>query len=172
MKQSGGSIAVESEPGRGTQFRVYLPRVEEAIDQATTAPSGPTTAGGSETILLVEDDDAVRELALETLTGHGYVVIPAAGPAEALALAGGHREPIHLLVTDVVMPQLSGRGLAERLTPDRGEMRVLYMSGYTDDAMFRHGVLEAGTPFLQKPFTPQTLLQKVRDVLDRRVATS
>ena len=172
VKQSGGSIEVESEPGRGTRFRVYLPRVDEALDQATPAPSGPAGAGGSETILLVEDDADVRELALETLTGHGYVVIPASGAAEALALAAGHREPIHLLVTDVVMPQISGRGLAERLTPDRGEMRILYMSGYTDDAIFRHGVLEAGTPFLQKPFTPQSLLQKVREVLDRPGATS
>jgi len=172
VKQSGGSIEVESEPGRGTRFRVYLPRVDEALDQATPAPSGPAGAGGSETILLVEDDADVRELALETLTGHGYVVIPASGAAEALALAAGHREPIHLLVTDVVMPQISGRGLAERLTPDRGEMRILYMSGYTDDAIFRHGVLEAGTPFLQKPFTPQSLLQKVREVLDRPEATS
>jgi two-component system, cell cycle sensor histidine kinase and response regulator CckA len=172
VKQSGGSIEVESEPGQGTRFRVYLPRVDEALDQAPPAPSGPVSAGGYETILLVEDDGDVRELALETLTGHGYVVIPAGGAAEALALAAGHREPIHLLVTDVVMPQISGRGLAERLTPDRGEMRILYMSGYTDDAIFRHGVLEAGTPFLQKPFTPQSLLQKVRDVLDRRGTTS
>jgi DNA-binding response OmpR family regulator len=104
----------------------------------------------------------------ETLEGHGYAVIPAAAPAEALRLAGCHAGPIHLLVTDVVMPQLSGRGLAEQLTPARRDLRVLYISGYTDDAIVRHGVLEEGTAFLQKPFPPYTLLVKVREVLDRR----
>ena len=166
VTQSGGSIGVYSEPVVGTTFKVYLPRVDEAVDQMTTA-AAPTLARGSETILLVEDDDEVRALARETLEGHGYVVLPAATPAEALRLAGSHSGPISLLVTDVVLPQLSGRGLAEKLTPDHRDLRVLYMSGYTDDAIVRHGVLAVGTAFLQKPFTPATLLVKVREVLDR-----
>ena len=167
VKQSGGSIGVESEPGQGTTFKVYLPWVDAAVDR-TTPVAAPTLARGSETILLVEDDDEVRALARETLEGHGYTVIPAAAPAEALRLAGSHAGPIHLLVTDVVLPQLSGRGLAERLTPDHRDLRVLYMSGYTDDAIVRHGVLEEGAAFLQKPFTPHTLLSKVREVLDKK----
>jgi PAS domain S-box-containing protein len=166
VKQSGGSISVESAPGEGTTFKVYLPRVDEAVDRPA-ASVAPTLARGSETILLVEDDQEVRALARETLDGHGYVVIPAATPAEALRLASSHAGRIHLLVTDVVLPQLSGRGLAERLMPDHRDLRVLYMSGYTDDAMVRHGVLEEGTVFLQKPFTPATFLMKVREVLDR-----
>jgi two-component system cell cycle sensor histidine kinase/response regulator CckA len=166
VKQSGGSIEIYSEPGQGTTFKVYLPRVDEAVDR-TAAVAAPTLARGSETILLVEDDDEVRALARETLDGHGYAVIPAAAPAEALRLAGSHSGPIHLLVTDVVMPQLSGRGLAEQLTPDHRDLRVLYMSGYAGDAVVRHGVLEEGTAFLQKPFTPDALLRKVREVLDQ-----
>jgi two-component system cell cycle sensor histidine kinase/response regulator CckA len=168
VKQSGGSIGVESEPGQGTTFTVYLPWVDAAVDRIALPMAAPTLARGSETILLVEDEDEVRALARETLEGQGYTVIPATAPAEALRLVGSHVGPIHLLVTDVVMPQLSGRGLAEQLTPDRRDLRVLYMSGYTDDAMVRHGVLEEGTAFLHKPFTPQTLLVKVREVLDRR----
>ena len=166
VKQSGGSIEIYSEPGQGTTFKVYLPRVDEAVDR-TAAVAAPTLARGSETILLVEDDEEVRALARETLDGHGYAVIPAAAPAEALRLAGSHSGPIHLLVTDVVMPQLSGRGLAEQLTPDHRDLRVLYMSGYAGDAVVRHGVLEEGTAFLQKPFTPDALLRKVREVLDQ-----
>jgi two-component system cell cycle sensor histidine kinase/response regulator CckA len=168
VKQSGGSIGVESEPGQGTTFTVYLPRVDAEVDRMATATAAPTLARGSETILLVEDEDEVRALARETLEGHGYTVIQAAAPAEALRLAGLHAGPMHLLVTDVVMPQLSGRGLADQLTPDRSDLRVLYMSGYTDDAMVRHGVLEEGTAFLPKPFTPHALLSKVREVLDKK----
>ncbi len=113
---------------------------------------------------MVEADDEVRALARETLDGHGYTVIPAVAPAEALRLAGSHSGRIHLLVTDVVLPQFSGRGLAERLAPEHRDLRVLYMSGYTVGT----GMLEEGTAFLQKSFTPYTLLLKVREVLDRR----
>ncbi len=167
VKQSGGNIWVYSEPGHGTTFKVYLPRVEEALDSAAPAPATAVLPRGSETVLLVEDDDEVRSLAHETLQSGGYTVIPAANPNEALRLAADGSRPIHLLVTDVVLPQLSGRGLADRLSADHRELRILYMSGYTDEAIVRHGVLDAGTAFLQKPFTPYALLAKIREVLDR-----
>ena len=166
VQQSGGHIWVYSEPGQGSTFKIYLPRVDEAAEAGGPAPALAPPARGSETILLVEDDEEVRALARETLEGNGYAVLPAASAAEALRLAGGGSRRIHLLVTDVVMPQLSGRGLAERLALDDPGRRVLYISGYTDDAIVRHGVLEEGTAFLQKPFTPETLLRRVREVLD------
>jgi signal transduction histidine kinase/CheY-like chemotaxis protein len=168
VKQSGGSIAVDSAPGQGAIFRIYLPRVAEVVDRPVTPVATSAPARGSETLLLVEDDDEVRALARETLESGGYVVLPAASGAEALRLVGDGAPPIDLLVTDVVLPQLlSGRALAERLTADRAVRRVLYMSGYTDDAILRHGVLEDGAAFLQKPFTPDALLRKVREVLDQ-----
>ncbi|HET8578019.1 MAG TPA: ATP-binding protein [Methylomirabilota bacterium] len=236
VNQSGGHVWVESEPGRGTTFRVYLPRIEvpaEAKAPATpmrrredfaaqrlqmeppvpvavappaappapapTAPparrredpappppppppvevpvaavtpietpivdDGPKTARG-ETILLVEDAQRVRAVVREILEMNGYGVLEARHGAEALEISGKHPGPIHLMVTDVVMPQMSGRELAQRLAPLRPEMRVLYMSGYTDDAIVRHGVLGAGMAFLSKPFTPDALAAKVREVLD------
>jgi len=166
VQQSGGHIWVYSEPGQGSTFKIYLPRVGEAAEAGGPAPALAPPARGSETVLLVEDDEEVRALARETLEGNGYAVLPAASAAEALRLAGGGSRRLHLLVTDVVMPRLSGRGLAERLALDDPGLRVLYISGYTDDAIVRHGVLEEGTAFLQKPFTPETLLRKVREVLD------
>lgn len=166
VQQSGGHIWVYGEPGQGATFKLYLPRVVEAVETGAAGPPAVVGERGSETILLVEDDEEVRAVARETLEAAGYVVLPAANATEALGRAPGGSRRIHLLVTDVVMPQGSGRGLAERLAPAYQDLRVLYISGYTDDAIVRHGVLEEGTAFLQKPFTPGALLRKVREVLD------
>lgn len=170
VKQSGGSIYVYSEAGRGTSFKIYLPRVEEAVAapvRPAAAPTPQTRAGGQETLLVVEDDDAVRALTRTVLRGKSYNVIEAIDADEALRWVEEHSEPIHLLVTDVVMPGMSGRALAERLTELRPELKVLYVSGYTDDAVVRHGLLEAEIAFLQKPFTPDALARKVRELLDQ-----
>jgi two-component system cell cycle sensor histidine kinase/response regulator CckA len=169
VKQSGGFIWVDSEPGRGAAFRIYLPRVDEAAPPAArAAAAAEPAAAGTETILLVEDEDAVRAVARESLRRHGYRVLEARDAESALAIAAGFEGHIGLLLTDVVMPGLSGRALADRLAPKRPGTRVLFMSGYTDDAIVQHGVLEPGLSFLQKPFTPDVLAQKVREVLDRR----
>jgi len=164
-KQSGGHITVYSEPGHGTVFKLYLPRVEEA--PGTAEPEGPVeiTRRGSETVLLVEDDEPLRTLAREILSIQGYTVLDATSPSEALRLADVHPGPIHLLLTDVVMPQMNGRQVADHLLAARPALKVLFMSGYTDAAIVQHGVLEAGTHFLQKPFTPDGLSRKVREVL-------
>jgi CheY-like chemotaxis protein len=166
VKQSEGYILVESEPGRGTTFTIYLPRVEE-----DAAPAGlgttPAAAGrGTETILLVEDDAALRALALDVLRESGYTVLEARDGREALLVLDRHPGPIHLLLTDVVMPRMGGRALAERLAALRPEMAVLYMSGYSEMAVARDGVLDPGTAFLAKPFSPARLAGKVREVLD------
>jgi two-component system, cell cycle sensor histidine kinase and response regulator CckA len=173
VNQSGGHIRVDSERGKGTTFRVFLPRARpETPRSATVSGTTGTTTGapahrsGGETILLVEDAQPVRGVVREILEIHGYEVIEARHGAEALALEAGHGGPIHLLLTDVVMPEMSGRELAQRLVPRRPEMNVLYMSGYTDDAIVRHGVLEAGMALLPKPFTPDALAAKVRQILD------
>ena len=164
IKQASGHIEVHSEPGMGTTFRIYLPRATAEAHRS----SGPGTAThGSETILLVEDAERVRTLARLILHRNGYRVLEARDGEEALRLSEQHPGLIHLLVTDVVMPSMSGRQLAERLLTPRPALKVLYMSGYTDDAIVRHGILEAGTPFLQKPFTTEGLARKVREVLDR-----
>jgi PAS domain S-box-containing protein len=164
VKQSGGNIWVYSEPGHGTTFKVYLPLVHDAEDAA--APEQVRPAGGTETILIVEDEGDVRALACEVLAIYGYEVLQARAPAEALLIAERHTGPVQLLVTDVVMPGMSGRLLAQQLAPLRPEMKVLYMSGYTDDAIVHHGTLDAGTAFIQKPFTPDALAAGVRRVLD------
>jgi two-component system, cell cycle sensor histidine kinase and response regulator CckA len=166
VKQAGGSIYVYSEPGRGTTFKVYLPVVEEP-DTATRPNLDPERhLHGTETILLVEDEPAVRSLSRMVLEMYGYTVLEAGNGGEALRRGEAHDGPIHLLLTDVVMPGMGGREVAERLRPRHPAMRVLYVSGYTDDAVVRHGVLAAETAFLQKPFTPVTLASKVREVLD------
>jgi two-component system, cell cycle sensor histidine kinase and response regulator CckA len=166
VKQSGGYIEVDSAPERGTTFRIYLPRIDAEAPGPDRAARPATPAGGTETILLVEDEDGVRELARDILRTSGYTVLEARNGPEALLLCERHQGPLDLLLTDVVMPRMSGRELAERLAPLRPDLNVLYMSGYTDDAVIRHGVLGAGTAFLQKPFTPTVLVQRVRETLD------
>ena len=164
VKQSGGHIEVHSEPGRGSTFKVFLPRTEAAARTPRSATEGEVPRG-SETILLVEDEGDLRVLTREILEEGGYRVLEAGGPDAALQSAPSHPGPIHLVLTDVVMPRMSGREMAARLKTLRPEIQVLYMSGYTDDAIGHHGVLSPGTHFLQKPFTPETLLRKVREVL-------
>jgi signal transduction histidine kinase len=166
VRQSGGCIAVESEPGKGTSFRIYLPALEIIDVTLLGQPSTAQMRPGSETILLVEDDEPVRLLADRLLRGGGYRVLTASHAGEALLLSEQHEGPIHLLLTDVVMPLMSGCRLAERLRPSRPEMRVLYMSGHTDHGGNGHGSLGADTPLLQKPFGPEALQSKVREVLE------
>ena len=166
VKQSGGYIWVYSEPGHGTTLKVYLPRVPGAAEPLPVAVASPELRRGTETVLLVEDAAPVRSLARKGLQGYGYQVLEAADGPAALELSARHPGEIDILVTDVVMPGMSGRELAERLAPARPGMRVLYTSGYTDDAMVHQGVLRSGVAFLQKPFVPETLARKVREVLD------
>jgi two-component system cell cycle sensor histidine kinase/response regulator CckA len=167
VKQSGGSVAVYSEVGVGTSFKIYLPRETQMLKAIPSPPLGWSVSHrGAATILLVEDSDAVRALAAHILRKHGYNVLEASHGGEALLLCEQHEETIHLLLTDVVMPMMSGRELADRLALLHPEMKRLFVSGYTDDAIIHHGVLEAGMPFLQKPFGPDALARKVREVLD------
>jgi two-component system cell cycle sensor histidine kinase/response regulator CckA len=165
VKQSGGSISVDSEPELGTIFKVFLPRVEHVSDITGEQAGAP---GGTETILLVEDQPEVRAVARTSLTRHGYTVLEASRAEEALQIFRNIREEIHLLLIDVVMPTMSGRELARLLLQQRPHARVLYTSGYSDDAIVHQGVIEPGVAFIQKPFTPSSLLRKVRDVLDAR----
>jgi PAS domain S-box-containing protein len=163
VRQAGGYVWVYSEPGRGTTFKIYLPRIDGAVDAAAPEPAMP--ARGFETILLVEDESALRAIAGEILEGHGYRVMAAANGEEALAVALGYPEAIHLLVTDVVMPGMNGRVLTESLVAARPGLKVLYMSGYTQDVIAHRGVLEPGTLLIQKPFTAVALLSQVRAAL-------
>jgi PAS domain S-box-containing protein len=170
VKQSGGDVWVYSEPGQGTTFKIYLPRELAATVPATRSP--PTVSKrptGAETILVVEDEEALRNVARRTLETAGYTVLTAADGNEAVLTIAEHAGDIHLVVTDVVMPRMSGRVLAEELAKTRPTLRVLYMSGYTDDAIVRHGVLDAGTHFLGKPFTAADLARAVREVLDEGI---
>ncbi len=166
VKQSGGYIWVYSEPGRGTTFKIYLPRVDAQAEALEPRSPLQESLQGTETILLVEDEERVRRLARTILAGHGYSVLEAPNGAEALRISEQRGGAIHLLVTDVVMPGMSGGELASQLIAKHLHMKVLFVSGYTDDAIVRHGVLQAGIPFIQKPFTPSTLARKVREVLD------
>jgi PAS domain S-box-containing protein len=167
VKQSGGYIWVDSALGFGSSFQIYLPRVEESVSKSTV--EAPTdNLRGTETILLVEDADALRKLAHSFLADHGFQVITASSGEEALRVAELYGHPIDLLVTDVVMPGMNGRALADRLLAKQPKLKVLYISGYTDSFIAGHGVLEAGTFLLHKPFTEEVLIRKVRDVLDGR----
>jgi CheY-like chemotaxis protein len=166
VKQSGGNIWVYSEVGRGTTFKIYLPRTDKGLDAYKQTELDANLLRGYETVLLVEDADSLRKLAREVLETNGYTVLEAASGLEALRICGQSGIPIHLLLTDVVMPEMSGRELANQLAPLHPQMRVLYMSGYTDDTIVHHGVLEPGINFIQKPFTPDQLATRVREVLN------
>jgi len=165
IKQSGGYVFVESEAGRGTRFRIYLPRVEEAAEAAGVTHAARSVAGGSETVLLAEDEESVRELVRETLEAKGYKILACENAEAALQMAAAHAGTIDLLITDLVMPGMSGRELAKRLCALRPHTRVLYLSGYTEDVLAHPGMIEPGTVFLQKPFTLQILARRVREVL-------
>jgi signal transduction histidine kinase/transcriptional regulator with GAF, ATPase, and Fis domain len=167
VKQSGGFIWVASEPGQGTSFRIYLPEFTGTVTELPAA-APPVSPRGAETILIVEDESAVRRMAARALAGQGYTILEAENGAEALAVLARTAGPVDLVLTDVVMPILNGRELGERLAADRPELRVLFMSGYTDDDVVRRGLLRPGVPFLQKPFMPADLSRKVRAVLDSR----
>ncbi|HEX8843744.1 MAG TPA: PAS domain S-box protein [Pyrinomonadaceae bacterium] len=169
VKQSGGNIWVYSEVGKGTTFKVYLPRFDEAPEHHDERLPVEKSLAGTETILLVEDEEMVRDIASQALEQSGYRVLVASDTLHALELCREHAERIDLMLTDVVMPQMSGRVLAERVAPLRPEMRVLYMSGYTDDHIVHHGVLEEGMNFIEKPFTADQLARKVREVLNTQV---
>lgn len=166
VKQSGGHVNVYSEAGRGTTFKVYLPRVEKPVEADAKSQAEDVSVSGTETVLLVEDEPGVRSLAQEALRLNGYRALVAGGAEEALALAASHRGAIHLLLTDVIMPGLNGKELADRLALSRPGVRVLFISGYTADAIGQHGILDAGVSFLPKPFTPHDLLRKLRQTLD------
>ena len=171
VQQSGGHIWVYSEPGKGTTFKVYLPRVDADLD-VVRPQAAPATLRGKETILLVEDEEQVRAIVLNILRRQGYRVISAQHAGEALLLCETHPGAIDLLLTDVVMPQMSGPELAKRVAATRPDMKVLCMSGYTDDSIVRHGVLDSCVAFIQKPVTPAALARKVREVLDDEAAGS
>jgi CheY-like chemotaxis protein len=166
VKQHGGHVWLYSEPGKGTTFKIYLPRAEEAAPETRRPREIEFIPCGTETILLVEDDVLVRDMAAQALDAQGYAVLSAASGAEALRTAQEFAGEIHLLLTDVVMPQMSGRTLAERLQSTRPNLKVLYASGYTDNTIVHHGMLEPGIALLQKPFTPASLTRKVRETLD------
>jgi two-component system cell cycle sensor histidine kinase/response regulator CckA len=174
VQQSGGHIRVNSAADRGSTFLIYLPRVEAPEDSAPGAdlPLLPRPSPGTETVLLAEDEEVVRGLAREILVGNGYKVLEAGNGREALLLSEAHRGGIDLLLTDVQMPKMSGRELGEQIRVLRPGLKVLYMSGYTDDPILRIGIMEAGIPFLQKPFTADELARKVREVLDSEVPDS
>src|SRR5439155_420248 len=170
VKQSEGDIWVYSEQGRGSSFKIYLPRTDGVPENPRRDTLRRPPRKGTETILLAEDAEVLRRLMREILSRSGYTLLIASTGEEALRLSREHPGPIHLLVTDMVMPQMGGRELVSRLGPQRPETKVLYMSGYTEDAIATHGVLDPGSAFLEKPFSPEALARKVREVLDTRHA--
>jgi CheY-like chemotaxis protein len=165
VKQSQGHIQVYSEVGKGTTVKIFLPRAAGEVEAISRVLA--TEPKGSETVLVVEDESSVRELVMRVLSERGYRILSAAEGSEALGISGGHPEAIDLLITDVVMPGMGGRDLANCLEAERPGMKVLFMSGYSEQAISRHGILEDGLAFLQKPFTSEVLSRKVRETLDR-----
>ena len=165
VKQSGGSIYVYSEEGRGTTFKIYLPAAVRRRRAAAGAPTARPSVG-TETVMLVEDDESVRNLVRTMLETKGYRVLAAAGADEAERLCTENNCPVDLLLTDVVMPEVNGRVLAERLSERSPSLRILFMSGYSDEAVYRHGEISPNASFIEKPFTDRTLARKVREVLD------
>ena len=167
VKQNKGFIWVYSEPGQGTTFKIYLPKVKEGTEPEEKERTPVGDLNGSETVLIVEDDDRVRNLARKILERYGYSVLEAQNGEDALRVSEAHDGSIDLLITDVVMPKMGGKEVAERLQPLYPQIKVIYMSGYTDNAIVHHGVLAPGLNFLEKPFAPEGLARKVREVLDR-----
>ena len=168
VKQSGGYIWVYSEPGQGTTFKIYLPQVDEPLEEEIRKQVvKDTLPGGTETILVVEDEEEVRKLAVAILRKQGYRILEASNGGDAFLTCEQGREPVHLLLTDVVMPGLNGPELARRLKYFHPEMKALFMSGYTDNTIFQQDILDHGMFFLQKPFSVEGLVGKVREALDR-----
>jgi len=165
VRQAGGTIEVYSELGQGTTFRIYLPRVEENAQRIEKESQAMEMPGGKETVLLVEDEVILRVLGVKVLKRLGYQVLEADSGGDALVIAERHTEPIHLLLTDVVMPGMNGRELAERMTKMHPEMKVLYTSGYAENVIAHRGVIEQGLNFIGKPYAPQQLAKKLRDIL-------
>jgi signal transduction histidine kinase/ActR/RegA family two-component response regulator len=168
IRQSGGAIGIVSQLGKGTTARIYLPVAEPKSEAVVEKASPPERLTGAETILLVEDEARVRKLIVDVLAARGYRVLEATRGGEAVRLAATHKGPIHLAVVDVVMPEMSGPDVVREIRPGRPDMRVLYISGYTDEAIVHHGILESGAAFLQKPFLPGVLVRRVREVLDAK----
>src|SRR5439155_4634569 len=166
VKQSGGYVWAYSELGHGTTFKIYLPRVAETLEAPESTTGAPTPVRGSETVLVVEDQEEVRKLTKRVLQARGYTVLTARHAAEALEIVDQHPTQIHLMVTDVVMPGMNGRELAQLACARRRDLKVLYVSGYTGEAVLQHRLLEPGVAFLQKPFTPDVLARKTREMLD------
>jgi signal transduction histidine kinase len=166
IRQSGGYIWVYSEPGQGATFKIYLPRIEEAAEPLSRTTSEIIFAKGSETVLLVEDEQNLREVTIELLESEGYRVLAAKDGPSAIAISQGHRDMVHILLTDIVLPNMSGTTLAERIKEFRPDLKVLYMSGYTSNLVAHQGILDSSSAFIQKPFTKHGLLSELRRVLD------
>jgi DNA-binding NtrC family response regulator len=166
ISQSGGYIGVDSAPERGAVFKIYLPQIEPPTTTQTPDAPAPQRQQGSETVLIVEEKDEIRAALGASLERRGYTVLKACHSKEAVMIGRRHEGPIHLLLTDVVMPQMTGPELTQRVSPLRPQMKVLYVSGYTSDALNQRNMMEPGTAFLQKPFTPDALARQVRAVLD------
>jgi two-component system cell cycle sensor histidine kinase/response regulator CckA len=166
-KQNNGFIWVYSEPGQGSTFKIYLPKVKGDVKEEEIEQTPVENLSGSETVLIVEDDDSLRKLTRTVLKQRGYKILEAENGEDALRISKEHEGSIDLMITDVVMPKMSGKETAERLQPLHPQMKVIYMSGYTDDAIVHHGVLAAGLNFLEKPFSLEGLARKVREVLDK-----